>query len=149
MAEISTRAFDFARENGIDRIAYMGPGQEVMRNFIAAKVASLRPEMNRERYNAAYSTLSRLGENTQSGQYGTARAMVESSGLAKMNDAIYGAEEYAGSMQTAAQDTFMSILESMDARQQQADEFEKSQPDWLDRTLGVLAVGLSGYTAFK
>jgi len=149
MAQISTRAFDFAREQGIDRMAYMGPGNEVIRNFIASRIASLRPEMNRDRFNAAYGAMSRLGEGTDSGQFGTARAMVEASGLAKMGDAIAAADEYGNSMRTSAQDTFMNILENMDARQQQADQFEKSQSGWFDRILGVASVALSGYTAFK
>lgn len=142
--EVSRGAYDFAIENGLDRMAALGGGEEFINSMIRARVAAIRPKLADARFAAGYSTLQRLGEGTKSGQFGTARAAVESYGFGEYADAIMQAEQSNEQIRQSASNAWLDVLTNLDSRKDQSKamqrELDESGPSWFDRALGVAAV---------
>lgn len=142
--EISTRAFDYAKDAGLDKLASMGAGPEFMNRFVAAKAASLRPQLSQARFQAGHQTMSRLGEGTMSGQFGAARAAVDAFGFGRFAEAIRESEAANEQIRTGAETQWMNILMDLDSReqsaQQHAEQLEAQEGHWFDRALGVASI---------
>lgn len=145
---VSRGAYDFAIESGVDRAAAYGGGEELINAMIRARLAAMRPKLAEARFASGYSTLQRLGDGTQSGQYGTARAAVEAYGFGNYADAIMQAEGANEQIRQSSSNAWLDVLTNLDSRRDQARaaqrQLDESAPSWFDRALGVAAVFVPG-----
>lgn len=142
--QISRGAYDYAVAQGLPQMARVGGGQEFIDSMIRARTAALRPKLAQARFDAQYSVLQRLGEHTQTGQSGTARAAVEAYGFGQYTDSIMAAEQENESMRQSASNAWLNILTDVDSRRDQAVSMQRqidaSRGNWFDRALGVAAL---------
>lgn len=139
--DVSHKAFDFAKSQGLQDLAIKGAGPEFMNRFVAARAASLRPELAKARFTVGFNTMSRIGDGTQSGQFGTARAAVDAQGFGAFAQAISDSEKANEGIRSNASTQWMEVLSDLDSRIQSESQFQRqldaAGPDWFDRALGV------------
>lgn len=142
--DISTRAFDYAQGIGLDKTAVMGLGAGIKNMMVAARANSLRPELAQARVSAGFDTMSRLGESTGSGQYGTARAAVDAYGFGKFAGFISESEQASANVAQAARSEYLGVLSDLDNREQNERQFQRqideSRRNPLDTVLGLAPI---------
>ena len=142
--DVSSRAFDYAQGIGLDKTAVMGLGAGIRNMMVAARANSLRPELAQARVNAGFDTMSRLGESTASGQYGTARAAIDAYGFGKFAGFIAESEEASAEVARTARADYMGVLSDLDNREQSERQFQRqideNRRNPLDTVLGLAPI---------